>query len=76
MLNPNQQKSSQANIFQLKLKLSQLKFSGKLFQKISETMSYENQQLAFKHGQLKSSEKIHSTWFWDNAVNIKVTPDG
>ena len=56
------------------LELSQLKFSGKLF--ISESMCYENQQLAYKCCQLKNSKKIHLTWFWNNAVNIKVTPNG
>ena len=58
---------------QKSLELSQLKFSGKLF--ISESMCYENQQLAYKCRQLKNSKKIHLTWFWNNAVNIKVTPN-
>ena len=26
--------------------------------------------------QLKNCEKIHSNWFWNNAVNIKVIPNG
>ena len=50
--------------------LSQLKFFGKLF--TSEIMYFENQQLVFKCRQLKNSKKIHS----NNAVNIKVTPNG
>ena len=61
-------------IQQKSLELSQLKFSGKLF--ISESMCYENQQLPYKCHQLKNSEKIHSTWFWNNTVNIEVTPNG
>ena len=33
--------------------------------------------LKFKdRSQLKNAKKIHSTWFWNNAVNIKVTPTG
>ena len=39
--------------------LSNLKFSGRLF--VSENMSHENQQLAYKCRQLKSAQKIHST---------------
>ena len=54
--------------------MSQLKFSGKHF--ISKSMCYENQQLACKCCQLKNSKKIQSTWFWNNALNITVTPNG
>ena len=39
-------------------------------------MCYENQQLADKSHQIKNSKKIHLAWFWNNAVNIKVTPNG
>ena len=39
-------------------------------------MGYENQRLAYRCCQLKNLKKIHSTWFWNNAVNIKVTPNG
>ena len=56
------------------LEPSQIKFPGKLF--ISESMCYETQQPAFKCCQLKNIKKIHSTWLWNNAVNIKVTPYG
>ena len=51
--------------------LRQLKFSGKLF--ISESMCHENHQLAYKCRQLKNAGKIHSTWFWNNAVNVKLS---
>ena len=51
--------------------LRQLKFSGKLF--ISESMCHENHQLAHKCHQLKNTGKIHSTWFWNNAVNVKLS---
>ena len=51
--------------------LRQLKFSGKLF--ISESMCHENHQLAYKCCQLKNAGKIHSTWFWINAVNVKLS---
>ena len=51
-----------------------LKFSGRLF--VSKSMSNENQQLAYKCQQLKSARKIHSTWFFNNAVNIKLTEHG
>ena len=62
------------NVLQQKsLALAQLKFSDKLF--ISKSMCYENQQLADKFCQLKNSKKIQLTWFWNNAVNIKVTPN-
>ena len=54
--------------------LTNLKFSGRLF--ISESMSYENQQLAHKCRQLKSARKIHSTWIFNNVVNIKLTEHG
>ena len=54
--------------------LSNLKFSGRLF--VSETMSPENQRLAYKCRQLKSARKIHSTWFFNNVVNVKLTDHG
>ena len=47
--------------------LSNLKFSRRLF--VSESMSQENQQLAYKYRQLKSVQKTHSTWFFNNVVN-------
>ena len=50
--------------------LSQLKFAGKLF--ISESMCHENHQLAYKCRQLKNARKIHSTWFWNNVINVKL----
>ena len=51
--------------------LRRLKFSGKLF--ISESMCHENHQLAYKCHQLKNAGKIHSTWFWNNTVNDKLS---
>ena len=36
-------------------------------------MCYEDKQLAYKCRQLKNSKLIHLIWFWNNAVNIKVT---
>ena len=54
--------------------LNNLKFSGRLF--VSESMSHENQQLAYKCRQLKSARKIHSTWFFNNVVNLKLTEHG
>ena len=51
--------------------LSQLRFSGKLF--IIESMSHENHQLAYRCRQLKTAGKIHSTWFFNNSVNLKLT---
>ena len=50
--------------------LSQLKFSGKLF--ISESMCHKNHQLECKCRQLKSAGKIHSMWFWNNVINVKL----
>ena len=51
--------------------LCQLRFSGKLL--ISESMCHENHQLAYKCRQLKNAGKIHSTWFWNNEVNVKLS---
>ena len=51
--------------------LRQLKFSSKLF--ISESMCHENHELAYKCCQLKNAGKIHSTWFWNNAVHVKLS---
>ena len=53
--------------------LLNLKFSGRHF--VSESMSLENQRLAYKCQQLKSARKIHSTWF-NNGVNVKLTEHG
>ena len=53
------------------LELTQLKFSGKLF--VNESLSHENQQLAYKCRKLKSARKIYSTWFYNSCVNIKLS---
>ena len=50
--------------------LNQLNFSGKLF--VSESMCHENHQLSYKCRHLKNAGKIHSTWFWNNSVNVKL----
>ena len=54
--------------------LSNLKFLGRHF--VSESMPLENQRLTYKCRQLKSTRKIHSTWFFNNVVNIKLTEHG
>ena len=54
--------------------LCNLKFSERLF--VNESMSYENQQLAYKCRQLKSARKIHSTCFFNNVVNLKLSEHG
>ena len=51
--------------------LRHLKFSGKLF--ILESMCHEDHQLAYKCRQLNNAGKIHSTWLWNNAVNVKLS---
>ena len=56
------------------LDLTQLKFSGKLF--INESMCHENHQLAYKCCQLKSARKIHSTWFYNSTLHIKLVENG
>ena len=50
--------------------LSQLNLASNLF--ISESMCHENYQLAYKCTPLKNAGKIHSTWFWYNAINVKL----
>ena len=50
--------------------LTQLNFSGRLF--VSESMCHENQQLSYICIQLKNPGKIHSTWFWNKSVNVKL----
>ena len=54
--------------------LCNLKFTGRLF--VNESMYYENQQLAYKCRQLKSARLIHSTWFFNNVVNLKLSEHG
>ena len=49
--------------------LCQLKFCGKFF--ILERMYHENHQLAYKARQLKNEGKTHSTWLWNNPINVK-----
>ena len=49
--------------------LTQIDFSGRLF--VSESMCQENHQLSYKCRQLKNAGKVHSTWFWNNSVNVK-----
>ena len=54
--------------------LSQLWVLGKLF--ISESMSHENHQLTYRCCQLNTAGKIHSTWIFNNSVNLKLTNNG
>ena len=56
------------------LDLIQLKFSGKLF--VNESMCYENHQLTYKCRQLKSARKIHSAWFYNSTLHIKLVENG
>ena len=58
------------NLQSKELELTQLMFSSKLF--VNESLSHENQQLAFNCRKLKSARKIYSTWF-TTTVNIKGT---
>ena len=53
-----------------KMSLTRLNFSGRLF--VSKSMYHENYQLSYKCRQLKNAGKIHSTWFWNNSVNVKL----
>ena len=39
-------------------------------------MFQENHQLAYRCRQLKTAGKIHSTWFFNNSVNLKLTDNG
>ena len=50
--------------------LTNLKFSGKLF--VSESLCKENHALFYKCRQLKTAHKIHSTWFANGPINIKL----
>ena len=50
--------------------LSQLNFSGRLF--VSESICHENHQLSYKCRQLRNAGEIHSTWFWNHCVNVKL----
>ena len=56
------------------LDLTQSKFSGILF--VNESMCHENHQLAYKCRQLKSARKIHSTWFYNSTLHIKLVENG
>ena len=56
------------------LNLTQLKSLEKLF--IKKSMCHENFQLAYKCRQLKSAHKIHSTWFYNSALHIKLVENG
>ena len=46
------------------LESTQLKFSSKLF--VNESLSHENQKLAYNCRKLKSARKIYSTSFYNN----------
>ena len=39
-------------------------------------MSLENQQLGYKCRQIKIARKIHSTWFFNNVADVKLTEHG
>ena len=54
--------------------LTHLKFSSILF--VSEGMSHENQQLAYKCQKLKTTKKIYCIRFFNNVVNLMLTEYG
>ena len=56
------------------LDLTRLKFLGKLF--VNGSMCLENHQLAYKCRQLKSARQIHSTWFFNSTLHIKLVENG
>ena len=56
------------------LDLTQLKFSGKLF--LNESMFHKNHHLAYKCRQLESARKIHSTWFYNSTLHVKLVEKG
>ena len=69
------QKAEALHSFTIKsLDLMQLKFLGKLF--VSDSMCHENHHLAYKCCQLKSACKIHSTFFQNSALHVKLVENG
>ena len=50
--------------------LTQQNFSGRLF--VSDSMYHKNCHLSYKCRHLKNVGKIHSMWFWNNYVNVKL----
>ena len=39
---------------------------------VSESMCCENHELSYKSRQLKNAGQNHSTWYWNNSVNVKL----
>ena len=54
--------------------LKELKLEDKFF--ISESMCAENHQLSYYCRKLKKAKKLHSTWFFNNSVNVRVIENG
>ena len=50
--------------------LDQMKFVGNL--SILGSMYHEDHLLAYTCRQLKNAGKSHSTWFWNNVINVKL----
>ena len=61
-------------LYKIKVYLTQLKCSGKLF--LNESMCHENHQLAYKCCQFKSACKIHLTWFYNSTLHKKLVENG
>ena len=57
------------NLQNKKLELTQLKISGKLL--VNESLSHENQQLAYKCQKLKKAWKVYSMWFYEKLCQHK-----
>ena len=49
---------------------TRLNFANRLF--VLECICNKNHQLSYKCRQFKNAGKIHSTWFWNNHVNVKL----
>ena len=49
---------------------TRLNFANRLF--VLECICNKNHQLSYECRQFKNAGKIHSTWFWNNHVNVKL----
>ena len=54
--------------------LKELNFTGKLY--LQDSLCIQNQKLFYLSRKLAKTDKVFSTWFFNNVINIQLKKDG
>ena len=66
--------ANRKKLMEKKSKLKELHFEESLF--LSNNMRTENHNIFYKCSQLKNAKRIHTCWFFNNAMNVQLMDKG